>query len=161
MAETEAKKPHMEYIVVGILVLAAFFIGISRFKKKDKDDEVFSRKEFTKKWEEVEILEKEVPENEKGVTYDTYSERAPFKSPFEEEEAAVAGEQVTLPVMSFQGMIWSSTRPQAIIDNKVYDIGDVVVAGTGDVKEEVKIKDISRGGISLKYKGKEFLVKPK
>lgn len=160
MAETDMKKQHMEYIVVGILVLAALFIGINRFKKKDKDDEVFSRREFSEKWKEVEILEKEVPQEEKGIVYDTYSERIPFKSPFEEELVA-AGEQVELPTMTFQGMVWSSLRPQAIIDNKVYDIGDAIVVGSGDTKEEIKIKDIDRKGIHLIYKGREFLVRPK
>lgn len=160
MAETDIKKHQMEFIVIGTLVLLAFVIGITRFKKKDKDDEVFSRKEFAKKWEEVEILEKEVPAEEKGVVYTTESERAPFKSPFE-GEALAAGEQIVLPTMTFQGMVWSSARPQAIIDNKVYDIGDSIIIGTGEIKEEVRVKDINRKGISLIYKGKEFLVRPK
>ena len=162
MAEANLKKPRMEYIGIGLLVLVAFFIGIARFKKKDKDDEVFSRKAFNKEWAEVEILEKKVPEEEKKIAYATYSDRSPFKGPFEEGLTAEApGIDVTLPSMTFQGMIWSSKRPQAVIDNNVYDIGDVIVIGSGEATDEVKIKDIDRQGIHLKYKGVEFLKSPK
>jgi hypothetical protein len=159
MAEANIKRQQIEYIAVGLLVLVALLVGITRFKKKDKDDEVFSRKEFSKKWEEVEILEKKVPQEEKGISYAVRSERIPFKSPFEEEEKVEekVDEELTLPAMGFQGMVWSSKRPQAIINSKVYDVGDVIPVGL----EEVVLKGIERDGIHLKYKGKEFIVRPK
>ena len=161
MAEANLKKQQMEYIGIGLLVLVALFIGIVRFKKKDKDDEVFSRKEFDKEWAEVEILEKKVPKEEKKIAYATYSNRIPFKGPLEEELTAEAsGIDVTLPSMTFQGMIWSSKRPQVVIDNNVYNIGDVVVIGSGEAEDEVKIKDIDKQGIHLRYKGVEFLKRP-
>ena len=70
-------------------------------------------------------------------------------------------EELTLPSMTFQGMVWSSSRPQAIIDNKVYDVGDAITIGLGETTLELTIKDIDREGIHLKYRGREFLVKPK
>ena len=160
MAEANPKKQQMEYIAIGALVLVALFIGMTRFKKKDKDDEVFSRKEFNKKWEEVKALEKSVPEDEKAIAYTVYSERAPFKSPFEGDTEEL-GEDVTLPKLNLQGMVWSSQRPQAIIDNKVYDVGDVIEIGSGEAKEEIKINDIDRDGLHLRYKGMKFIVRPK
>ncbi len=162
MAEANLKKQRMEYIAIGTLVLVAVFIGISKFQKKEKDDEVFSRTEFNKKWKEVEILELKVPKEEKGVDYIASVERIPLKSPFEEEgKVEAAGEVVTLPTMVFQGMVWNSLRPQAIIDNKVYDVDDDILVGEGETAGKIKIKDITREGIFLKYKGREFIVRPK
>lgn len=162
MAEAGLKKQQMEYIAIGTLVLVAVLIGVSKFQKKEKDDEVFSRTEFNKKWKEVEILELKVPKEEKGVDYVASVERVPLKSPFEEEsKAGAVGEDVTLPVMAFQGMVWNSRRPQAIIDNKVYDVDDVILVGEGEAAGTIKVKDITREGIFLKYKGKEFIVRPK
>ncbi|MFA4991821.1 MAG: general secretion pathway protein GspB [Candidatus Omnitrophota bacterium] len=157
MAETVKKKMHVEYIAVGALVITALVIGVSRFKKGDVNDEVFSRKEFTQKWKEVEILEANVPTDEKPVSYLLSAEKEPFKGPLDLYVKEEDMEKIVLPPMTFQGMVWKSFRPQAVIDNKVYDIGDTVTAGT----EQVKVKDITPEGIHLRYKGKEFIVRPK
>jgi len=161
MAEMKLKKQQIEYIGVGALVLVALLIGLTRFKKGDRNDEVFSRKEFNEKWAEVEVLEAKVPEEESGVAYLAGTERVPFKSPLEEEAVSVEDESVTLPAMKFQGMVWSSIRPQAIIDDKLYDVDDVIEVGLGETKTQVKIKDITRTGIRLRFKGKDFIVRPK
>ena len=110
----------------------------------------------------MEILEASVPANEERIAYNIEGEVFPFKSPFEEleEDKVLEGENITLPDMNFQGMIWKSSRPQAIINNKVYDVKDVInvnaVAG-----EEIRIKEILSDGINLIYKRKEFIVRPK
>jgi len=161
MPEKDPKKQQMEYIVVGLLVVVAVFIGLAKFKKKGKDDEVFSRKEFNERWEEVEILEENLPEEEKGISYTADAERIPFKSPFEGKEVELAGEEIILPEMTFQGMVWNSARPQAIIDNKVYDKLDTIEIAAGEAMIKVKINDITKDGIYLEYKRKKFLVRPK
>ncbi|MBU1912666.1 MAG: hypothetical protein KKB22_03950 [Candidatus Omnitrophica bacterium] len=161
MADVAPKKQHtIEYIAIGALVLVAIIIGIARFKKGDVNDEVFSRKEFTQKWKEVEILEAEVPKNEKTIAFAPDGEMFPFRSPFDDtEETKQTDENVVLPEMQFQGMIWKSARPQAIINNKVYDIKDVINVDTAE--EGIKIKDINKDGIHLIYRNKEFIIKPK
>ncbi|MBU1146867.1 MAG: hypothetical protein KKD11_00750 [Candidatus Omnitrophica bacterium] len=163
MAEMNLKKQQIEYIGVGALVLVALLIGLTRFKKGDRNDEVFSRKEFNEKWAEIEILEAKVPKEESGVVYLAGTGRVPFKSPLEEETVSMksTGESVALPDMKFQGMVWSSIRPQAIINDKLYDIDDVIEVGLGETKSQVKIKDITRDGIRLRFDGKEFIVRPK
>lgn len=163
MAEMNLKKQQLEYIGVGALVLVALLIGLTRFKKGDRNDEVFSRKEFNEKWAEIEILEAKVPEEESGVVYLAGTGRVPFKSPLEEEAVSMksTGESVALPDMKFQGMVWSSIRPQAIINDKLYDIDDVIEVGLGETKSQVKIKDITKDGIRLRFDGKEFIVRPK
>ena len=162
MADVAPKKQHtIEYIAIGALVLTAIIIGIARFKKGDVNDEVFSRKEFTEKWKEVEILEAGVPKNEKIVAFAPDGETFPFRSPFDDtEETKQTDENVVLPEMQYQGMIWKSPRPQAIINNKVYDIGDDIEA-VGEAEAKVKVKDVTVDGIHLIYKSKEFIVRPK
>lgn len=160
MGESAPKKQHtIEYIAIGALVVAAIIIGIARFKKGDIDDEVFSRKEFNNKWKEVEILEANVPNKENKISYTIEDDDMPFKSPFDEiaVENKVQEESILLPEMQFQGMVWRSSMPQAVINNKVYDIKDVITVTEG----EIKVKDIDKDGIHLIYKNKEFIVRPK
>lgn len=160
MADKDPKKQQMEYIAIGALVLVALFIGVAKFKKKDTDDEVFSRRQFNERWAEVEILEAKPPKVERGVQYAVTTERIPLKSPFE-GKSVDAGADVTLPTMTFQGMVWSSVRPQVIIDNKVYDKGDFIEVGAGEEKDRIKVEDIARDGIYLRYKGRQFIVRPR
>jgi len=164
MAEQAPKKQHTaEYITIGALVVLALIIGIVKFKKGDTDDEVFSKKEFNKKWQEVVVLEAGVPKNENEIAYTVEEETFPFKSPFDDDKVKrseeTENEDVTLPQMLFQGMVWKSSRPQVIINNKVYDIKDVINVGTE--AGEVVVKDITKEGVHLIYKNKEFIVRPK
>ena len=161
MADKDPKKQQVEYIAIAVLLVVALFIGISKFKKKDSDDEVFSRKEFNEKWKEVEILEKDAPQEEKGVNYTVDTKRIPFKSPFEGKKVEVVDENIVLPQMTFQGMIWDGASPQAIINNKVYSINDAIEIATEETEAKVKIKDITKNGIYLEYKRKKFIVRPK
>jgi len=164
MIEQAPKKQHtIEYIAIGALVAVALIIGITRFKKSSADDEVFSREEFNKKWKEVEILEAKAPEAEKKIVYKLEGDLFPFKSPFDEiaENKDIAVENITLPDMQFQGMVWKGPRPQAIINNKIYDIKDVIDMGDAAAGEEIIVKDINQDGIHLVYKKKEFIVRPK
>lgn len=147
----------IEYLAIGALVSVALIIGITRFKKSDKNDEVFSRKEFKEKWKEVEILEANVPKKEDVVSYNIEDGKIPFKGPFDEKVEAGSEEIVLLPDMQFQGMVWRSSRPQAIINNKVYDVKDIINTAGGPVE----IKEIKKDGIHLLYMGKEFIVRPK
>ena len=159
MAKADLTKQQKEYLAVALLVVVSLFIGMQKLKKKDVDDEVFSRTEFNKKWADVEILEKVMPKEIGPIEY-TDSERIPFESPFDKEENEMeADEDITLPTLTFQGMVWNSKRPQAIINNKVYDIGDTIMLGTDEYG--IEVKDIAKDGIILKYKRKEFIVRPK
>ena len=90
MPEGSPKKQYnIEYIAIGALVVAALIIGIVRFKKGSADDEVFSRKEYDKKWKEVEILENQIPKKEKEFAYSKNDDKAPFKSPFDNKNSII------------------------------------------------------------------------
>lgn len=155
--DEKTKKQYIEYIVIAGLVIGALIIGISRFKKTEKNDEVFTRKEFNERWKEVEILEANVPNPEKAVDYADGNGFGPFKSPFDDTDKEAEEEVVVLPELDFQGMVWKSFRPQVIIGNKVYEVNDYIEAG----KDKILIKDVANDGIHLKYKNKEFIVRPK
>lgn len=163
MAEAASLKKNrpLEYVIIGGLMILALILGIGRFKKSGTEDEVFSRKEFNQKWGEIEILETRLPKEESAIIYDAEELQIPFKGPFDEMEREEMGENIVLPEMSFQGMVWKSHRPQAIIDNKVYDINDIIKIGSGEMEQEIKVKDITKDGIHLQYRGKEFIVRPK
>jgi len=165
MAEQTSQKQHTtEYIAISALVVVALIIGIVKFKKGDTDDEVFSRKEFNKKWQEVEILEASVPKSENEIVYTAENEKFPFKSPFDEAEKykeEPADENVVLPDLLFQGMVWKSSRPQVIINNKIYDIKDVISVSAEAGEGGILVKDITKEGVRLIYKKKEFIVRPK
>jgi len=79
----------------------------------------------------------------------------PSEVPSEEElPAGVEPEaEVRPPSLRVDGIIWGSARPQAIIDGKVYDIGDVV--------KDAEIIGINREGITLFYKDRKFILRPK
>jgi len=47
--------------------------------------------------------------------------------------------------MTINGLIWNSDRPQAIIDDKIVDVGDYL--------GEVKIIDIHKEGVDVKFSG--------
>ena len=67
----------------------------------------------------------------------------------EVRKVEVKEQVVTLPPkLNIHGIVWGSARPQAIINNKVVDIGDTIA--------DIKITNIASNGIDVIYKGKNF-----
>jgi len=59
-------------------------------------------------------------------------------------------EEVRLPDMIIQGIIWGGKAPLAIINNKVYKMGDSI--------DEAKIINIEKEGVEVILKGKSFVL---
>ncbi len=153
MADTKKKKQQMEYIAVAVLSVIAIFIAVSKFTEKGQKGSVFPTQLFTKKPQQEKGI-KPIAHDEYGVEYAAIGKRIPFKSPLEErEKKIVVEEEIILPVMIVEGMIWNSSRPQAVIDKKIYNVDDVIYGA--------KIEDVTKDGVHLRYKGKEFVVRPK
>ena len=57
-------------------------------------------------------------------------------------------QQRALPEVNIQGVIWSKRLPQVIINDKVMRVGDRI--------KEFEIREITKKGIVLFYKGKYF-----
>jgi hypothetical protein len=73
----------------------------------------------------------------------------PFRKPSSTQKSDEAQvEAKPLPNLVVQGVIWGGRFPQAIINNKVVKAGDNL--------EGVRVKDISREGITVLFEGSEY-----
>lgn len=105
-------------------------------------------------------------ETEKTLNFTGYTERdplkdsLPIKQKIEELPLSAQGstsekkpeEQpkiIVLPTFQLIGIVWGSAST-AIIDNEIYDIGDIV--------KGAKIIDITEQGVHMQYEGKDFWV---
>lgn len=64
----------------------------------------------------------------------------------------VPPEVITPPVLTVQGVIWKTDRPQAIINNSVVDIGDHIL--------DTQIVSIQKSNIEIEYQGVIFNITP-
>ena len=93
------------------------------------------------------------------IEYKAEGLRDPFESVFKKEAVAPSttgtGEQVSEtqaqvlpPSLGVQGIIWGGKIPQAIVNDKVVKIGDVIA--------EAKIIDISKEAVKILFKNRSF-----
>ncbi len=61
-------------------------------------------------------------------------------------------EAIPTPQVTLSGLVWNSTRPQAIMNGRVVNIGDKIDVWT--------IRNISKQGVELTFEGTDFLVEP-
>lgn len=85
---------------------------------------------------------------------DPFVSQLPKKEKVEVKPVEVRGQEINVspPSFSVQGLVWGSLRPQAIIDNKIFNLGDEVSGA--------KIIDISREGVKVVYQSKIFVISP-
>jgi len=57
-----------------------------------------------------------------------------------------------LPSFAIKGIVWNTDRPQAIVNGKVVDVGDMVA--------NIKILNIRKEGIDIIYNNKTLTIKP-
>jgi hypothetical protein len=58
------------------------------------------------------------------------------------------GERKPLPQLNVQGLIWGGKFPQAIINNKVVKVGDVL--------DNVEILEIDKDGVTVLFEGLQY-----
>ncbi len=58
-----------------------------------------------------------------------------------------------LPAINISGLVWNTKRPQAIIDGRIVEIGDMVSG--------VKIVDIQKGGITVLFQDRTQILEVK
>ncbi|HBG61896.1 MAG: hypothetical protein A2Y03_03075 [Omnitrophica WOR_2 bacterium GWF2_38_59] len=56
------------------------------------------------------------------------------------------------PRMVISGLVWNSDRPQAIVNNKVIDVGDTI--------ETIQVVAIRKEGIDIDFQGKTITIAP-
>ena len=69
------------------------------------------------------------------------------------QEPVVAAPPPQPPSVTVQGMIWGGRRPQVLIDNRLYNVGDTVQAA--------QIVAIAREGVTVMLQGTTFLLSPR
>jgi hypothetical protein len=69
----------------------------------------------------------------------------------EEKNQTVTEEVFDYSTLNVTGIVWGEATPKAIINDNVYGIGDEI--------NEATIVNISKDGILLKFKNKEYLIK--
>ena len=57
-----------------------------------------------------------------------------------------------LPSFAVQGLVWGGSMPQAVVDNQVVKVGDVI--------QDAEIVEISKDGIKLLYNKKIYKLAP-
>lgn len=61
-------------------------------------------------------------------------------------------ENIAPPSFNIQGLIWNTSLPQAIVDNQVVKVGDMI--------NGAEVLDITKEGVTVKYQNNEFILKP-
>ncbi len=88
--------------------------------------------------------------------FDPFSPKLPIPK---EEIPSVKPEEISDPTLleriDIQGLIWGTPFPQAIINGKIYKVGDTI-EGTN-----IKIVEIKKGKIEVECFGKVYTVKMK
>jgi len=81
--------------------------------------------------------------------------RDPFKSYLPETEIGRSRAAVSLQLgkLHLTGVIWGGKLPLAIINDKVYRVGDSILG--------IKIIEINKTGVLLQYKEETYILKPK
>jgi len=127
------------WLIIGTAIFwqGIFLFCYSEDKKEDKEESIFTRPK---------------------ITYNAASLRDPFKPdiPQKKESKTKKESTVTKPALppeilverDVQGLIWGGSFPQAIIDNKVYKVGDNIGGA--------RVASITKDGVTLSYAGQEL-----
>ena len=119
-----------------ILILASIFI--LNFIVIDTAFSLEKRNPFKDWFPAIKIIETE------PVVEEEFIEAEPIEIFFEPEETFDPS------IYTVDGLIWGSYKPKAIIDNKIYDIGDKL--------GEAVVTKIEKEGVILFFDDKEYLI---
>lgn len=133
--------------------LTVFFIGIFIFNLSIARS--FAVPAGHKVIEEMEAEEgkKQLPALRPLTKYTGGKLRDPFQGvKIEREERAQESMAPATPppALTVQGLVWGGAFPQAIINNKVFKVGDTI--------EEARIIDINKEGITIFFGGRQYSI---
>jgi len=127
-------------MAIGIVILSA--INLLAWNEMDAGDP-------SKQAESPKTANIEAVISRPKVEYQPEGLRDPFEPLIKNQEVVVVNQdtQKTLPALTVQGVIWGSSLPQAIINNKVVKVGDSL--------EGVDIVSIGKDGVTISFNGVE------
>ncbi len=151
------RKKFYKNLFISLLIIAAMFVNITAvFAAKPKRG-----KQSAKKAADAQKKKKAAKRVRTEIKYTGFeAKRNPFAPPKkvakmlakpDKIEGFEKIETVKIPKIDVQGIIWSKIMPQVIINGSVMKTGDYI--------QEFQIKEITRKGIILFHKGKEYLMK--
>jgi len=82
------------------------------------------------------------------VEYKAQALRDPFRGFKTEGTPGIKDAGVKPPTLTIQGIVWGGSVPQAIINNKVVKIGDLI--------EDARIIDINKEGVIIFFGGRQY-----
>ncbi|MBI4707884.1 MAG: hypothetical protein HY761_08175 [Candidatus Omnitrophica bacterium] len=137
-------------IIIQIVFFGVIFVSFISFAWASTDDLENLSGERTQQYSYDTKVERPV------VRFEASGLRNPFKdirdtgekkNDKEKEKPVV---EIPLPKLTLQGIIWGGEFPQAIINNNVVKVGDMV--------EGVKVLNIDKNGVTLVFEGKEHFI---
>ena len=150
-------------IVLFLLVIVAIMIANKMLFKKDRKDVPANIDEISSETlNEIGKIDRVLSNKDEFVTYYGDSYRDPTFLPqwFErkeeieivpEEPEEVVEEEIQLPVLDINGIVWSGTEGYLLMDDKIFKKGEHAENG-------IEILEIKRNEITLLYKNKQFVV---
>ncbi|MCG2712780.1 MAG: general secretion pathway protein GspB [Candidatus Omnitrophica bacterium] len=153
------RKKAYKNIIILLLIIAAIFVSSpSVFAAKPKKQK---GKQGAKKTEAADQKEKAAKKVRTEIKYVGFeAKRNPFAPPKEvamliatsnKTDVLEKIESIKIPKIDIQGIIWSRSMPQVIVNGTVMKVGDYI--------SEFQIKEVNRNAIILFYKGKDYLMK--
>lgn len=105
------------------------------------------------------LAQKTAASNEATVSDKVEYKAEGFRDPFQVEDLEIerikqeqtpqqSSEIKSLPDLEIQGIVWGGRFPQAIINNKVVKIGDII--------DEARIIDIAKDGVTVTFEKREY-----
>jgi hypothetical protein len=158
-------------IAIAVFVaVAAFGILFPFSAYADRKTEIISGIEKQQQEaQEEQAVQQEYIQPRSRVTYEAGDLRDPFDAYLKEEQGyqqTSTAAPVELPALTIQGVIWGAKFPQAIINNKVVKVGDIINLGEQAApatpeeaaSQEIKILNITRENITLFYQSRQFVL---
>jgi len=126
-----------------ILIIINFFASINIVLADSQSEQI-------KKLEESEREAQRIVINRPSLDYKSNNLADPFRLKRKGVVEETTGAETTvlpLPSLIIQGIVWGGGKPQAIINNKILQIGDVI--------ENAHIVDINKSGVDIIFNGQQ------
>ncbi len=153
------KEKFLKVVLLSALIGFAFNVKLSFARlldiMKGEQERLESRADTVQEQEKEEYdksIEEQVARSQQSLDYTSSKLRDPFTLTVPQEALAVKTTGPSpLPAFKIDGFVWGSSLPQAIINNKVYAVGDTV--------EGAQIIKIDKDGITFLFQDNVYTVR--
>ncbi|MDD5044633.1 MAG: hypothetical protein PHU91_00970 [Candidatus Omnitrophica bacterium] len=138
---------------IKLFILAVFTVSAMSVLCFSQEEEPIIKKTVASeaKVQYDEQTEKTIKALQDSLKYTSENLRDPFTLNLPQVTTTRSTQSQALPQLKVEGFIWDSSIPQAIINGKVYSIGDTV--------EGAKITKIDKTGITVLFNGSTYTIR--